>query len=195
MNKTNLLLSTAVGLAFVVAGPSAMAVGKKHTLPGDAKAHAAVNMKAAERAGFKRAHNDHGKPNHLKPRQTIDTWAAPTASITLQAGAFTPEDAATTVNCLKACRVVTENTAELLSYYSYNQIAICPVVDGYFTNGSCYFSGALSPKEQYTNRTNQTNLDVAAGSHVLQTYVYVVAPAYLGHYQNDYHLYQAHAPR
>ena len=189
MNKTNLLLSTAVGLAFVVAGPSAMAVGKNHSLTGNAKAHTAFNPKAAALAGFKRVHHDHGKPNHLKARQTVDTWAAPTASITLPAGAFTPEDAATTINCAKPCRVVTENTAELLSYYSYNQIAICPVVDGYFTNGSCYFSGALSPQQLYSNRQNQTNLQVATGTHTVQTYVYTIAPAYMGHYQNDYHVY------
>jgi hypothetical protein len=184
MNKTNLLLSTAVGLAFVVAGPSAMAVGKKHSPMGNAKAHAAVNF---AKAPFKRAHGRHGKPNHLKARQTVDTWGVTTVSLL---GGFANEDAATTVNCAKPCRVVTENTAEFLSYYSYNQVGICPLVDGYFTNGSCYFSGAVNPKDLYTNKTNQTNLDVASGSHVLQTYVYTVAPAYLGHYQNDYHLYE-----
>ena len=188
MNRTNLLLSTAVGLAFVVAGPSAMAAGQKHAPQGNAKAHAAVNF---AKAPFKRMHQNHGKPNHLKARQSVDTWGTTTVNLL---GGFAVEDAATTVNCLKACRVVTENTAELLSYYSYNQVGICPLVDGYFTNGSCYFSGALSPKTLYTNRTNQTNLDVASGSHVLQTYLYTIAPAYLGHYQNDYHLYQAHAP-
>jgi len=193
MKKTHLLLSTAVGLAFVIAGPSAMAVGKKHVLGGNAKAHQAVDFSKSK---FKQPKHQqrHGKPNHLKPRMLVETWSAPTASITLPAGAFTPEDAATTARCLKACTVVTMNTAEVLSYYSYNQIAICPVVDGYFTNGSCYFSGAISPKEAYTNRTNQTNLSVASGSHTIQTYLYVTAPAYLGHYQNDYTLYQAHAP-
>ena len=45
MNKTNLLLSTAVGLAFVVAGPSAMAVGKKH--PNGGKHHAGINFAKA----------------------------------------------------------------------------------------------------------------------------------------------------
>src|SRR5580698_3630455 len=116
MNRTNLLLSTAVGLAFVVAGPSAMAVGQKHTLPGNAKAHTAINF---AKAPFKRMHQDHGKPNHLKARQTIDKWGTTTVSLL---GRFAVEDAATTVTCLKACSVVTENTAELLSYDSYNQV-------------------------------------------------------------------------
>ena len=46
MSKTKLLLSTAVGLAFVVAGPSAMAVGKKHPLGNNAKSftHAATSF-------------------------------------------------------------------------------------------------------------------------------------------------------
>jgi len=192
MKKTHLLLSTAVGLAFVIAGPAALAVGKKHAPAGNAKAHQAVNF---SKSPFKvpKHQQRHGKPNHLKPRMTIDTWAAFSTAVTLPAG-FSAEDAATTATCLKTCTIVTMNTAELLSYYSYNQVGICPLVDGYFTNGSCYFSGALSPKEDFTNRTNQTNLTVASGTHVIQTYLYVTAPAYLGHYQNDYTLYQAHAP-
>ncbi len=48
----------------------------------------------------------------------------------------------------------------------------------------------MNPTDLYSNRTNQTNLAVGSGSHTLQTYVYTVAPAYLGHYQNDYHIYQ-----
>ena len=97
MNKTNLLLSTAVGLAFVVAGPSAMAVGKKHAPMGNAKAHAAVNF---AKAPFKQANGRHGKPNHLKARQTIDTWGVTTVNLS---GGFVAEDAATTVNCAKPC--------------------------------------------------------------------------------------------
>ena len=181
MSKTKLLLSTAVGLAFVVAGPSAMAAGKKHPLGNNAKSftHAATSFGKVK----------HGQtPRHtgLKERFLVETWGVTTVALL---GGFATEDAATTVNCLKACRVVTENTAEFLSYYSYNQVGICPMVDGYFTNGSCYFSGALSPTELYSNRTNQTNLAVASGTHTVQTYVYTIAPAYMGHYQNDYHVY------
>ena len=80
-----------------------MAVGQKHTLPGNAKAHTAVNF---AKAPFKRAHADHGKPNHLKARQTVDTWGTTTVALL---GGFATEDAATAVNCLKACRVVTES--------------------------------------------------------------------------------------
>jgi len=182
MNKTNLLLSTAVGLAFVVAGPSAMAAGKKH--PNGAKGHAGVNF---AKAPFKMHKGTQPSKNGLKEKFLVETWGTTTVALF---GGFAVEDSANTINCKNACTVVTNNTAEFLSYYSYNQVGICPLVDGYFTNGSCYFSGALSFQDLYANRTNQTNLAVSSGSHTVQTYVYTVAPAYMGHYQNDYHVYQ-----
>ena len=182
MNKTKLLLSTAVGLAFVVAGPSAMAVGKKHILGNNAKSFTHV---ATAKFG-KTKPNQARKHTGLKERFLVETWGVTTVS---PLGGFAAEDAAQSIICKNACTVVTLDTAEFLSYYSYNQVGICPMVDGYFTNGSCYFSGALSPQEEYTNRTNQTNLSVASGTHTVQTYVYTIAPAYMGHYQNDYHVY------
>ena len=97
---------------------------------------------------------------------------------------------AQTINCKKACTIVTLNTAEVLSYYSYNQVGICPVVDGYSTNGGCFFSGALSLKDLFRDETNQTNLSVGPGTHTIQTYLYTLAPAYMGHFQNDYHVYE-----
>ncbi|HTT97241.1 MAG TPA: hypothetical protein VMF58_04285 [Rhizomicrobium sp.] len=182
MSKTNLLLSTAVGLAFVVAGPSAMAVGKKH--PNGQKSHAAVNFaKAPFKVHKGQARNHQG----MHEKYMVETWGTTTVSLP---GGFYIEDAAQNINCKRACTIVTNNTAEFLSYYSYNQVGICPVVDGYFTNGSCYFSGNVNPNMGYSNRTNQTNLSVASGAHVGQTYVYTIAPAYMGHYQNDYHVYQ-----
>lgn len=184
MNKTNLLLSTAVGLAFVVAGPSAMAAGKKHAPMNNAKSHAGVNF---AKAPFKVKKGQHPGKNGIKEKFLVETWGVTTVALF---GGFAAEDAANNINCKKACTVVTNNTAEFLSYYSYNQVGICPLVDGYFTNGSCYFSGALNPDDLYANRTNQTNLAVGTGTHTVQTYVYTVAPAYMGHYQNDYHIYE-----
>ncbi|HWA88834.1 MAG TPA: hypothetical protein VG889_02285 [Rhizomicrobium sp.] len=184
MNKTNLLLSTAVGLAFVVAGPSAMAAGKKHTLPAGSKSHTSVNF---AKSPFKVHPGQARKHSGMKEKFMVETWGTTTVALL---GGFAAQDAAQTVNCKKTCTVVTYNTAEFLSYYSYNQVGICPLVDGYFTNGSCYFSGAVNPDDLYANRTNQTNLTVGSGTHTLQTYVYTVAPGYMGHYQNDYHVYQ-----
>lgn len=182
MNKTNLLLSTAVGLAFVVAGPSAMAAGKKHMT--GAKSHASVNF---SKAPFKVMKNQRPSHQGLHEKFLVETWGVTTQVLF---GGFATEDAAQTITCKKACTVVTNNTAEFLSYYSYNQTGICPMVDGYFTNGSCYFSGTVNPDDLYANRTNQTNLAVGSGTHTIQTYVYTVSPAYMGHYQNDYHIYQ-----
>lgn len=184
MNKANLLLSTAVGLAFVVAGPSVMAAGKKHAPMNNAKSHAAVNFAKVpfkQHKGQARAHGG------MKEKFVVETWGATTVNLF---GGMATEDAAQNVNCKKACTIVTYNTAEFMSYYSYNQVGICPVVDGYFTNGACYFSGTVNPNDLFANRTNQTNLAVGSGTHTVQTYVYTVSPAYLGHYQNDYHIYQ-----
>jgi hypothetical protein len=183
MHKTNLLLSTAVGLAFVVAGPSAMAAGKKHA-PAGVKGHASVSF---AKAPFKLAKSHQPKAGVGKEKFLVETWGTTTVALF---GGFAVEDAAQSITCKKACTVVTNNTAEFLSYYSYNQVGICPLVDGYFTNGSCYFSGALAFTDLYANRTNQTNLAVSSGAHTVQTYVYTTAPAYMGHYQNDYHVYQ-----
>ena len=183
MTKTSLLASTAVGLAFVVAGPSAMAIGKKHA-PLGAKPRASVDF---SKAPFRRHAALPPKTATLTEQYMVETWGTTTTA--LLGGNFA-EDAAQTIRCKKPCTVVTLNTAEIHSYYSYNQVAICPVVDGYFTNGSCYFAGALSPKDLYRNETNQTNLEVGRGKHTVQTYLYTTAPAYLGHYQNDYHVYQ-----
>jgi len=185
MDKTKLLVSTAVGLAFVVAGPSAIAAGKKHAQNGATKSAVSVNFAKAPFKSHGNAHSPKKSKGHQE-QFMVETWGTTTVALF---GGFAVEDAANTISCKKDCLLVTYNTAEFLSYYSYNQVGICPLVDGYFTNGSCYFSGALSFPDLYSNRTNQTNLDVAKGSHTIQTYVYTVAPAYMGHYQNDWHVY------
>ena len=159
-----------------------MAVGKKHPPMGNAKAHSHVaNMP------FKTRRAVQAKGATLKEKFMVETWSVST--IDLFGGTVT-EDVAQTINCKKACTIVTLNTAEVLSYYSYNQVGICPVVDGYSTNGGCFFSGALSLKDLFRDETNQTNLSVGAGTHTIQTYLYTLAPAYMGHFQNDYHVYE-----
>lgn len=184
MHKTNLLLSTAVGLAFVIAGPSVMAAGKKHPPQGNAKSRPSVNF---AKAPFKQHKGQQPKKSALKEKFLVETWAASTISLF---GGYVVEDAPQVIKCKAACTIVTVNTAEFLSYYSYNQTGICPMVDGYLTNGSCFFSGTVQFSDLYANRTNQTNLSVGPGTHTVQTYVYTTFPAYLGHYQNDYHVYE-----
>lgn len=189
MNKTNLLLSTTVGMAFIVAGPAAIALGKKQQPHNGQKAHPSVSTAFLNAHGFKAPPPNQARKGakHLKEQFMIETWGTTTVDLL---GGTVAEDAANTVTCSKACTIVTLNTAEVLSYYSYNQVGICPVVDGYMTNGGCFFSGALSLKDLYRDETNQTNLSVGKGAHVVQTYLYTLAPAYLGHYQNDYHIYE-----
>lgn len=183
MNKTALLLSTAVGLAFAVTGPSALSLGKRHA-PAGVRGQTHANF---AKTPFKPARSERPKAGALKEKFLIETWGLTTVVVP---GGTVPIDAPQKFKCKSTCTIVTNNTAELLSYYSYNQVGICPVVDGYATNGSCNFSGTLSFEDLYANRTNQTNLTVEAGSHTVQTYLYTFAPAYLGHYQNDYHVYQ-----
>ncbi len=184
MNKANLLLSTAVGLAFVVAGPAGIAAsGKKHAANG-AKKHMAVDF---ARLGLKQAVGQRKKTPTLKEAFLVETWGVTTQTIAPMTMVF--DDAPQKIKCKNACTVVTNNTAQLVSYYSYDHASICPVVDGVVTNGGCYFSGSL-PIATITNIANQTNLAVSAGTHTVQTYLYVTEPSYLGHYQNDYHVYE-----
>jgi hypothetical protein len=183
MGKAGLLLSTAVGLAFAVSGPSAIALGKRHA-PAGSKPQSHADF---AKTPFKAPRSSTPSATALKEKFLVETWAATTVAVP---GGTVPLDTPQSFKCKKACTIVTNNTAELLSYYSYNQVGICPVVDGYSTNGSCNFSGTLSFDDLFANRTNQTNLSVGPGQHTVQTYLYTFAPAYLGHYQNDYHVYE-----
>jgi hypothetical protein len=177
MRRSALLLSTAIGV-ILVGAPPAFAKPRKNPAIDFAKSQ------FRDRPGARR-----GPPGHvtLRPRGAILTWGVEIVSVPGES--LTPIDAAVAVTCKSFCSVVTESTAQILSYYSYNEAAICPVIDGYFTNGACYFSGAPGPGDLYANQTNQTNFFAGLGAHIFQTYLYTVAPAYLGHYQNVYHIW------
>src|SRR6185312_2494740 len=76
MNKTNLLLSTAVGMAFVVAGPVAQAAGKKHPPQGNAKAHASINF---AKSPFKVQKTRTPPPRQgLHEKFMLETWSVST---------------------------------------------------------------------------------------------------------------------
>jgi hypothetical protein len=176
MRKSVLLVSTAIGLT-LICNPLA---ARPHKSPSVDFAKAPFKSRATKRLP---------RPGDgPRPWRTFLTWGTTTTTLP---GGFAAEDAPFHVECKKSCTVVTLNTAEFLSYYTDdNQVGICPVVDGYFTNGACYFSGTLSFQDLYANRTNQTNYTVASGTHGMQTYLYTVWPAYLGHYQNEYRVYR-----
>jgi hypothetical protein len=185
VNKTSLLLSTAVGLAFAVAGHAAAPLGKKHA-PASARPKASANF---AKSPFKISSNRpaHVPGHKLHQKFLIESWGATTFAAP---PGYLRLDPPHPFVCDKVCTLVTNHAAELYSYYSYSQVGICPIVDGYFTNGSCYFSGTLDIHSQFATRTNQTNMELGAGTHAVQTYLYLFAPAYLGHFQNDYVVYE-----
>ncbi|HWA04532.1 MAG TPA: hypothetical protein VG819_13510 [Rhizomicrobium sp.] len=185
MSKTHLLLTTAVSLAFAVAGHAAP-LGKKHAPPAAKPAGSANFAKAPFR--LSKAQQPHAaRSGKLKQKFLIETWAASTSAIP---PGYVRLDPPHGFVCDKTCTIVTNHVAQLFSYYSYSQVGICPIVDGYFTNGSCYFSGSIDAIGHFANRTNQTNMEIGAGTHAVQTYLYTFTPAYLGHYQNDYVVYE-----
>lgn len=178
MRKSTLLVSTAIGLT-LICNPL---VALPHKAPSVDFAKAPAKLKKAKAAA--------PSPRHLSlhPWKTFLSWGT---TMTAVPAGFLAEDPPFQIDCKSACLIVTRNLAELDSYYSY-EVALCPVVDGYFTNGSCYFSGTISSHDLYANRTNQTNYTIGAGQHAFQTYLYTVAPAYLGRYQNEYEVWRLH---
>jgi len=125
-------------------------------------------------------------PSPIKEKFTIDTWASTTASIS---GGFAL-DGSTTVNftCKKSCTVLTDAVVAFGAYYSYNSVGYCPVVDGYFTNGGCFFVN-LPAGAGWNNIPFMSHASVGAGSHMAEVYLYSIAPAYVGPRQTDYHVY------
>jgi len=179
MSKTALLVSTAVGLTLAVAP----AYAAKHSTQGKSS-HPSLDT--IHKNGFKGwSTTKHGT---VTPdgKGTVLTW-----SVSTMAGSFFAFDPSSsgTVKCRKACTIVTESVAELLTANgpsTYEQTAICPVVDGTFTNGSCYYSGNSQFHDLYHNIGNDTNISVGSGSHSVYVYLYSEGPAYWGHRQNQY---------
>ncbi|MEI9930339.1 MAG: hypothetical protein WDM89_07240 [Rhizomicrobium sp.] len=80
MSRAKLLLSTAVGLAFVVAGPAALAVGKLHKT--GAKGHASISPAVARASGFKLVPSGQTrKSGLLKEKFLVETWGVSTINL------------------------------------------------------------------------------------------------------------------
>ena len=172
MSKTTLLVSTAVGLTLAVAP----AMAAKRVDAKGQKTHVTNTQ-------IKYKNNQSHSPK--KAKGTVMTWST---STTYGFGFFLDPSSSASISCKKACTIISESIAQaLLEYTSYEQTAICPVVDGYFTNGSCYFSGAGGFSDLYHNLTNDTNISTGSGSHSLEVYLYSAGPAYWGHRQNQWH--------
>jgi hypothetical protein len=184
MHKSSLLVSTAVGLTMIVAGPAA--ARPKATPHDGALKRADLQHKPGAPARPARPERRPSGPSPMKEKFTLDTWASTTAAIS---GGFAL-DGSTKVNftCKKSCTVLTDAVLAVSAYYSYNSIGYCPVVDGYFTNGACFFVN-LPAGSGWNNIPFMSHASLAAGSHMAEVYLYSIAPAYIGPRQTDYHVY------
>ena len=183
MNKSAFLVSTAVGLTLAASGPSlSLGVGKKLPHTGQLK-HA--NAQRAPHAPGKPTRNP-GSRHHSGLKMTSTVIFSSDTSEALPGGFFL--DSQTTVNCNNNCVIEFQGLFDFLSYYSYNQVSLCPMVDGYFTNGSCYFTQTTGPSTQPVAML--TSQEAGAGTHTAAVYLYTIAPAYIGPRQTDYHVYK-----
>lgn len=185
MHRSSLLLSTAVGLTMVVAGP-ALSFPKATPHSGALKKSDLQHKPGAPArpAGPERAPSGHPQ---LKEKFTIDTWASTTQTLF---GGFAA-DGSTKVNfsCKKSCTILTDAVVAFGAYYSYNSIGYCPVVDGYFTNGGCFFVNIPPSSAGWSNIPFMSHVSVGSGAHMAEVYLYSIAPAYVGPRQTDYHVY------
>ena len=187
MSKSALLVSTAVGLTLAATSPSYAVPNKGH---GEAlkKSH---NLQRVPGAPAKPARKAVPTKGQLKEMYVVDTWSDEESSLL---GGFGLLSSAP-LPCKKPCTVIVDAVVQMASYYSYNQVALCPAVDGYFTNGSCMGLGMIthgphSASSGWRPVPQLTNIAVDAGTHLGQFYVYAFAPAYIGGYQIDYHVYK-----
>lgn len=183
MQKSALLLSTAVGLTVAVAG-TASAMPKPVPHNGMLRKSDLQHKPGAPGRPARPQVPSGSTP--LKEKFTLDTWASTTAALL---GGFAL-DGSTKVNfsCKKSCTILTDAVVAFAAYYSYNQIGYCPMVDGYFSNGSCYFT-AIPSGNGFVNVPFMSHDTVGSGAHMAEVYLYTVAPAYIGPRQTDYHIY------
>jgi len=187
MSKSGLLVSTAVGLTLAAGGPASALNGAHHN--GMLKKRMNAQRLPGAPARPQRAVGP-AQSGKLKEVFVIDTWS--TDQVSLGSGFSSLES--TTIKCKTDCTIIADGLLQEASYYSYNTIALCPAVDGYFMNGSCPFGAAFAPQHApsgaYAPVPIMANISVGAGTHTAEFYVYTVAPAYLGGYQIDYHVYK-----
>jgi hypothetical protein len=182
MSKSTLLISTAVGLTLAAMGP-VHALGKKLPHNGMLKHN---NAQRAPHAPGKPARNT--GPRHQSGLKMVSTFIFASDTSEALPGGFVLDSQAS-VNCKNNCVIEFQGLMNFSSYYSYNQVSICPMVDGYFTGGSCYFSGSASI-HGFQPVSFLTSQEADAGTHTASVYLYTVAPAYLGPRQTDYHIYK-----
>jgi len=178
MSKSILLVTTAVGLTLGL-GPTAQAAGAgHHTREIKRPVNGQLLPNAPARPQRTKGPATSGT---LKEKFVVDSWSNDQVSLS---GGFAKIDKTVTLKCKTACTIVTDAIVQFSSDYAYDSFGLCPVVDGYFTNGSCMFYQDPYPLVQ------RTTAPVAEGTHTATFYVYTLAPAYLDNYHIDYHVYR-----
>jgi len=175
------MVSTAVGLTLAVT-PSFAAKQTPATHP---------SLNTVHQAGLKgwKSNQSHGVV--LPKGSTLAlTWSTSAVS-----GSGFLADPTSFVNfkCKLAakCNVITESVAQVLSgpgSGTFDNLAICPVMNGIFTNGSCFYSGNSSFSDQYHTITNDTNAAGVSGANTGYVLLYSPWTATWAHRQNQWHL-------
>jgi len=188
MTRSALLVSTAVGLTLAASQPGfALKPQPGHPhLTGaflkrvhDAQRFPAAPGKPTRNTG----------PRHSSGLKMTSTYLFASNTTSALLGGFDLVSQVGGIECKKACTIEIQGLLQFSAYYSYNQMAVCPLVDGYFTYDSCVFEN-LTPGSQYTPIPVLASQAVDAGTHMAATYLYTFAPAYLGPWQTDYHVYK-----
>jgi len=118
-----------------------------------------------------------------------ENWA--TAAGTSLVAGFNNLDAATSVSCGNAggCTIIANSMVQI-SPPAGTLWAICTVVDGNYANPGCPYQGTLPGAGSYLVGNARANYFVSAGSHTVQTQVYVSNASTLGEWQADYGMYK-----
>jgi hypothetical protein len=102
---------------------------------------------------------------------------------TLSAG-FNNLDSLQRLNCKSSCTILVSAMVQLSTAGNW---AICAVVDGKNINPPCPYQGSLPDTGSYVTGNSQQSWTVAAGSHTVQTQVFVTSanafPTTLGNWQ------------
>jgi len=180
MTKSALLVSTAVGLTLAVTPSFASKQAATHP-----------SLGTIHQAGLKGWANG---PNHglvLPKSPTLAlTWTDGATSFN---GFFFDPSSPVTFKCKSAaaCHVITESVAQVFSQNTtggtFDNLAICPVLNHGFTNGSCYYSGNSHADDLYHTITNDTNGTGITGVNTGYVLLYSPHNASWGHRQDQWH--------
>lgn len=127
------------------------------------------------------------KPQVIKFKDSIIQYGSGGASLT--GGSFTAIDSAETFTCGSSC-TLTVSAMVQLEAGSGNNWAICAEVDGTLINPACPYQGNTADTGSYVTGNSQQNYTVSAGSHTVQTTVYVSSTTTLANWQTTQSLYK-----